>query len=61
MRFSFQTPEELQRKLAVEFVGEDGIDAGGLSRFVLIPLLLVTVHETYLRNDSSSTAANSST
>lgn len=61
MRISFQTPEELQRKLAVEFVGEDGIDAGGLSRCVLVSLLLVMVPETDLRNDSSSTAANFST
>lgn len=61
MRLSFQTPEDLQRKLAVEFVGEDGIDAGGLSRCDLIPLLLVTVPETDLRNDFSLTAANSST
>ena len=27
-----QTPEELRRRLAVDFQGENGVDAGGLTR-----------------------------
>ena len=31
-QFAARTPEELKRRLTVEFIGEQGIDAGGVRR-----------------------------
>ena len=35
-----QTPNELKKRLMIKFDGEDGLDYGGLSRYVLAPDLL---------------------
>lgn len=40
-----QTPNDLKKRLMIKFDGEDGLDYGGLSRYVFQPSILSHIRE----------------